>query len=57
VDNKIRNKTIQVKVNEKQKKDIELFVSKASWKDNVRYSISTYLLDVILEHIKNNESS
>jgi hypothetical protein len=44
-----REKTIQVKVSEKQKKQIEKFISEVSVRDNIRYTVSSYILKIVLE--------
>lgn len=50
----IREKTIQVKVTESQKRQIEKFISNISEKDNIKYSISSYVLKIILEKMNDN---
>jgi hypothetical protein len=54
-----RLKKIQVTVTEEQKNTIELFVTQQSLKDNKRYTVSSYLLNIILQHFNliNNKNN
>jgi hypothetical protein len=47
-----RDKTIQIKVNEEEKQLIELYVSQKSLIDKKRYSVSTLLLTIVMNKIK-----
>lgn len=46
-----REKTIQIKVTNKQKQQIEKFVSEVGVQDGKLYTVSSYILKIILEKI------
>lgn len=46
-----REKTIQIKTTDKQKQQIEKFVSEVGAQDGKLYTVSSYILKIILERI------
>jgi len=48
-----RNKTIQITLTEEQKHRIEMYVLEKSKEAETRFTISTFLLKLILTHIDN----